>query len=395
MPTQSKLKSLKNRKNQKLLNKRKNKRSKKRYSKTIKLFKKQKGGVYSEAQDMDIRKVEVIQNKLHKNSSYRPTDEESKLLTRYGYLDFTKSPDYSCVLWNMDSEEKIQKWNKIIEFYRKSDKFRLYGNFGSRIKGISTSGVNHATIDENRTEPGVLVAIRKGFETEDILSFKMTGLWHHHIFGFIPFSRIRIGSTIRLIVPLGLQKTPAGYGWYYNINTEKNIIGTTLKMSTLRRRENGINNFFESLMDTLKMRFPKAGVITKFATPDSLKTFQNNLMVKKWSNSFPGKMRIGYRNSEIHSDINSSNKIESVLGISNYNPENGGIEFNFSEDKLLFYNNDGSLLFEIPNVSTYPSLANYLIGIEYDMKTFKPTGKKMETNLCDIYGCLITVWPDS
>src|SRR5210317_1807280 len=119
MSIQSKLKSLKNRKNKKLL-------------------KKKKGGVYSEAQDMDIRKVEVIQNKLHKNSSYRPTDEESKLLTRYGYLDFTKSPDYSCVLWNMDSEDKIQKWNKIINFYTKSDKFRLYGNFGSRIKGIST-----------------------------------------------------------------------------------------------------------------------------------------------------------------------------------------------------------------------------------------------------------------
>lgn len=390
MSIQSKLKSLKNRKNQKLLNKSKNKRSKKRYSKTIKLFKKQKGGVYSEAQDMDIRKVEVIQNKLHKNSSYRPTDEESKLLTRYGYLDFTKSPDYSCVLWNMDSEDKIQKWNKIINFYTKSDKFRLYGNFGSRIKGISTSGVNYATIDENRTEPGVLIAIRKGFETEDILSFKMTGLWHHHIFGFIPFSRIRIGRTVRLIVPLGLQKTPVGYGWYYNIDSEKNI-----KNSTLKKRKNGINNFFESLMGTLKIAFPKAGVITKFATHGSLKTFENNLMIKKWSNSFPGKMRVGYRNIEIHSDSNNRNKIASVSRMDKYRPENGGIEFNFSNDKLLFYNNDSSLLFEIPNVSTYPSLANYLIGIEYDMKTFKPTGKKMETNLCDIYGCLITVWPDS
>lgn len=391
MPTQSKFKSLKNRKNQKLLNKSKNKRSKKRYSKTIKLFKKQKGGVYSEAQDRDIRNVEVIQNKLHKNSSYRPTDEESELLTRYGYLDFTKSPDYSCVLWNMDSEEKIQKWNEIINFYTKSDKFRLYGNFGSRIKGISTSGVNHATIDENRTEPGVLVAIRKGFETEDILSFEMTGLWHHHIFGFIPFSRIRVESTVRLIVPLGLQKTPAGYGWYYNINTEKNI-----NNSTLKRRKNGINNFFESLMDTLKKKFPKAGVITKFATHGSLKTFENNLMIKKWSNSFPGKMRVGYRNSEIHSGKNNRNKIESVSRMDKYRPENGGIEFNFDKNKLLFYNNDGSLLFEIPNVSSYPSLDKYLIREEIDMKTYKRTGKQIiKTNLCDFYGCLITVWPDS
>jgi hypothetical protein len=290
----------------------------------------------------------------------------------------------------MDSEEKIQKWNEIINFYTSSDKFRLYGKSG-RIKGISTAGVNHATIDENRTEPGVLVAIRKGFETEDILSFKMTGLWHHHIFGFIPFSRIRIGSTVRLIVPLGLQKTPVGYGWYYNIDSKKNINKSTLKTGT-----NGINNFFESLMGTLKEKFPKAGVITKFATPGSLKTFENNLMIKKWSNSFPGKMRVGYRNSEIHSDRNNRNKIESVLGISNYNPENGGIEFNFDKNKLLFYNNDGSLLFEIPNVSSYPSLDIYLIREELDWKTFKPTGKKLiKTNLCDFYGCLITVWPDS
>ena len=347
------------------------------------------GELYTYQQDSDIRKVEEIQNKLHKKSSYRPTDEELKLLTKYGYLDFTKSPDYSCVLWNMDSEEKIQKWNRIIEFYRKSDKFKLYGNFGSRIKGIPISGVNHAMIDEDRTEPGVLVAIRRGFETDDILSFSATGLWYHHIFGFIPFSRIKLGSIVRLIIPLGLQKTAAGFGWYHNISADKDIDGSTLK-----RRYNGISNFFESLMGTLKIEFPRAGVITKFATP--AKTFENNSMIKKWSNSFPGKMRVGYRNSDIHSEEEDVEKIRSVLGISNYKPENGGVEFNFSEDKLLFYNNDGSLLFEIPKVSTYPSLDKYLIEYEYDMKTFKPTGKKMiDTKICSNYGCLITVWPNS
>jgi hypothetical protein len=107
-------------------------------------------------------------------------------------------------------------------------------------------------------------------------------------------------------------------------------------------------------------------------------------------------MRVGYKNTEIHDNRYNRNKIESVSKISNYKPESGGIVFIFSEDKLILYNNDGSVLFEIPKVSIYPSLDKYLINDEIDMNTYKRTGiKTMRTGLCDIFGCLITVWPDS
>lgn len=356
-------------------------------------------------------------NMIEKLKSFEIAQMEKKPIDmgRFKYINFLSPPEYECVIWDMNSKGNQDIWNSMMDLYIKNGP-ELFGDVG-KVQGISRGGVNYAKIDDDRTNPAVAIALRKDYVSDNIEHFigKVqtndgdSDFWHHHVFGFIPFSRImdeKEKDKVRLLVPLGLQKTPAGYGWYNKVTIDDIIrVGDA---HTLRVRTNGIKNFFESLMEVVKENHQYAGILTRFYTPRSTKKFRGvnyvesyfavNHMMAKWSKMFPKHMRVGFRNISNYGENNKA-RIKSMENIKDYDPGKGGIDYN--DKQLSFYNYDGDLLFKLNDILKYPALENYLMSkhtryYKNNKGELRETEWKVTTksDLCDFFGCLITTWPD-
>lgn len=205
----------------------------------------------------------------------------------------TKEP-YHHVL-PLDTKEKKAQWQDLVAFMA-AYKNEWYGHYG-RVAGISGSGLVHAGV-RGRINPEVAVVVRSPSISLDELHQKrgdMKALMHE-LLAFVPYSCIypqRRDHTHTLILPMGLQKTPGGFG--FKEPPDPRYVPTVVKNGIGRyaKQPGEITGVLPRLLSAIKARHPKMAVLTRFAERWMVPTWESG-GIRQWESQFPGHLRVGW-----------------------------------------------------------------------------------------------------
>ena len=178
-----------------------------------------------------------------------------------------------------------------------ANKDQWYGKHGERVSGISSSGLNYSGV-RNRINPEVAVVVRSPNISLDELHQKRRDMeaLMHELLAFVPYSCIFPKSsdyTHTLILPMGLQKTPGGYG--FKKPPDPRIVPTVVKNEIARyaKQPGEITRVLPRLLSAIKARHPKMAVLTRFAAQYRVPTWESG-GIRQWESQFPGHLRVGW-----------------------------------------------------------------------------------------------------
>ena len=214
---------------------------------------------------------------------------------------------------------KKKQWEDIANFMV-AHKNKWYGQHGERVDGISGSGLSYAGVG-GRINPEVAVVVRSPSISLDELHQKcgdMEALMHE-LLAFVPYSCIFPQSrdhTHTLILPMGLQKTPGGYG--FKNPPDPRDVPTVVKNGYRRyaKQPGEITGVLPRLLSAIKARHPKMAVLTRFAAQFRVPTWES-MGIRQWESQFPGHLRVGWLSyhhlHEIEKDTEDYKKLENEI----------------------------------------------------------------------------------
>jgi hypothetical protein len=299
---------------------------------------------------------------------------------------------YKTVVWKLESEEDIRKWNDIISRIRSEPDVKAFWNY--RRVSISTAGIYKAGVKSNeRINPHIAIVIKQEIESLNQLYSigKDTDLLDS-IFGFVPFSVMDTDNqSYKLVLPMGLQKTPTGYGitspeqlLQYAVRANRYQFGDWIVKPGPDGIKGLLNLLFTGIKDYIKKNIV---IITRFSGTET--RIEHNTALQRWSKNFPNRFKIGwgaryahfihdkdielkrFEQANVQSDKKAALRIvEGIFDTVNpekavedykYNPKKGGIFFEQKENILTIKQNDGTKLFSIKDATTFPPLKSLLI----------------------------------
>lgn len=216
---------------------------------------------------------------------------------------------YHCVL-ALDTQEKVSQWNDIVDAMISQKEW--YGHYGERIAGIPSPGLSYANVDEFRTNPEVALVVRSPNITLGVLHRKrgdMTALMGE-LLAFVPYSCIFPSSrryTHTLILPMGLQKTPGGFGFSSPPNPLTTPVVTKEGFVRYAKQPGEIAGVLPRLLSVIKARHPKMAVLTRFAKRYGVAEWQSG-GIRQWESQFPGHMRLGWLSYRAFTDFDDDSE---------------------------------------------------------------------------------------
>lgn len=310
----------------------------------------------------------------------------------------------------LDDESKVRQWNHLVDFMKKHKEW--YGRYGVRVMGISDAGLNFAHVTKIRVNPEVAIITKDPLENLDYLSRMASGqrpfddedegmkYLMANLLAFLPYSVIDSDSdetpNTKLILPMGLQKTPGGYGFTkppdFEEEKDRLILEPLLpkgetKVRDFRRwyapRDGAERGVLRKLIGCIREKYPDMVLLTRFASlwelfqkHDSTKEYRQLLAeriwftgakgLKQWSRIFPEAMKIGWKSYE----RNGKKMDPSIANVADldsppeYNPGKGGASVD--GDRLTIYGSDGAPRFIKNNIGSdgpierllYPDLSS-------------------------------------
>lgn len=293
-------------------------------------------------------------------------------------------------VWKIQEQPDIEKWNEIIDRLQKQP--WKYG----RVE-VPSDGISFAKFDNvmQRIDFHVAIIVKPEIQSlEKLCDIKRDEDLAMSIFAFVPFSVLNTSNKdYKLIIPFGLQKTPAGYGYHTAEDYYKNIkwrsAGGRSRYTTTSR---GVRDVLGKLLNAIKKKFPeKIAIVTRFAERES--RIEKSLIMQKWSKLFPEKCRIGWgenyknfiRKEKTADDIDEDTYLfyetvpnlresykkpvnprydtqdpDTAKALYDYNPGEGGITFNENSQILTMKDRDGKVLFTVEKVSEKKPLAELM-----------------------------------
>lgn len=197
----------------------------------------------------------------------------------------------------LDTPDKIQKWNAIVN--RMLDKLVWYGyDAYNRIAGLGSAGLQFADVDKNRVNPEVALVVKSASTTLDTLYEASESIPQlmNELFAFVPYSCVfpqTPASTHTLILPMGLQKTPGGYGFRTSPPSIENT--ATVRRNgqrTYAAQPGQIRKVLPRMLAEIELRHPKMVILTRFAKQRGLLWKSGGIL--QWESHFPGRFRLGW-----------------------------------------------------------------------------------------------------
>ena len=360
--------------------------------------------------------LKELQEELKKNKSEKiqaesllenlREEDEKNITVMIGYikeyeknikeLEISIRRKYVIKKWDLSKPTEVDAWNRIIEHYL-DNKDILFGPSDGRKQSISWSGLYYAHVNSNenhlnnfRENPVVFVAINEEYENSRTVSDFISKFENNlemlieHLYGFLPMSVIKDDNDNDiLLAPMGLQKTPAGYGFnpknknfWDSQSYKENEDEDDYSPPKIIPSKYSIKGFFGKLMEKVKENYPNCCIITRFATDSKFgkKNIWGSKMLTLWAKTFPSQLKIGFKDSKKDpTGINDEKKPET------YNPGKGGLIY--KNDTLTIYNNNEIEKLKINNASTHKPIYRLL------------QKNSNEEDICDLLGCFLTVWP--
>jgi hypothetical protein len=201
----------------------------------------------------------------------------------------------------LDTPEKIKTWNAIVEFMR-CDPKNWHGKKGAYVRGISTGGLNYADVETWRVNPEVAIITRgsKPFTLEELRAL----LWQDNpyqklmrvLVAYVPYSVVPSDEpgkyNTKLILPMGLQKTPGGFGY-----TEKppNMDQVVLHKGERvhPQQPNAVKNVIQKLTGAIQEHHGRASILTRFA--HEIGPVWKSGGIRQWCTAFPNHLRVGWK----------------------------------------------------------------------------------------------------
>jgi hypothetical protein len=297
---------------------------------------------------------------------------------------------YKTVVWKLESDDDIKKWNEILRRIRSGDDVKAFWNYG-RVS-ISSSGLARADVEsKERINPHIAIVIKQEIESlNQLYSIGDDTDLLDSIFGFVPFSVMDTDNqSYKLVLPMGLQKTPTGYGitspeqlLKYAVRANRYQFGDWIVKPGPDGIKGLLNLLFTGIKDYLKKNIV---IITRFSGLET--RIEHNTALQRWSKNFPNRFKIGWganyanfihdRGDQTSEDANIFHDASATLLIQQgivdtgnptkafedykYNPNKGGIFFQQKENILTIKQNDGTKLFSIKDATTFPPLTKLLM----------------------------------
>jgi hypothetical protein len=358
---------------------------------------------------------------------------KKKYITKGGAVSpGTQELEHKTLIWALDTPDKINKWNKILDCINPNPKLNSNSDtnttimsrlWGTRGMSIPLTGIDYAyvNLDKEKTttriNPHVAVVVDKSInDIHDLYAETLNNNYFNDIdefcpsafkllYAFVPYSVIDTSNVnYKLIMPMGLQKTPSGM----NINYD---IGVNKLSGQVKQGPKNIKDILTKLFDKIKSEFSNDGkniaILTRFALmgtilSDKENTFLINKLLHKWSSIFPEHLKIGWKeyiyspielekiklsknNIEKHKEdfkerkgktdqyidlisaeteyYNTKQEQQRNYNITftsdeksiaktkfHYDPLEGGLSYNGIDDTLSLFSRDNNLLFTVPNV---------------------------------------------
>ena len=251
------------------------------------------------------------------------------------------SADYNLrvVIFVLNTDDRIHKWNSIVDVMLNNPKW--FGNERpDRVQGISMSGLTHAKVGEDRVNPEVAVLTEEpGMSLDELSEFKKMEELMDWIYAFVPYSVVSSSDTpnTKLILPMGLQKTPSGFGFTRPPSEKDNLKMYSYGPHSDPEREQALKyvpqaapvpQAFSRLLTAIEYRHHSVAILTRFAsslihtTNPKQKNYAERVRdhlwydraggLKVWSRTFPGRMRVGWKTAD-HNKITNEGAPEEYL----------------------------------------------------------------------------------
>jgi len=289
----------------------------------------------------------------------------------------------SVQIYVLDTDDRIKKWNSIVETMLRNRKW--FGNdMPDRVSGISMSGVEEAKVGEDRVNPEVAVlTATTGITLATLSAMKRMSDLMKELYAFVPYSVVKSSTTpdTKLILPMGLQKTPGGFG-FTAPPSERNVLtlyeygprsGPKTEHYKYTPHQAPVPRAISRLLRAVEAHHRPMALLTRFASslwttthprqPDYVRRVQDRLWydraggLKVWSRTFPGRMRVGWKTVD-HDEMTSKGSPDEYI------PRRGGAIIDC--DTLRIYDANGVERFahpvDIPAIEqlTDPMLATWL-----------------------------------
>lgn len=181
----------------------------------------------------------------------------------------------------LDTDAKVAAWNEVVR--------HLLGTVDDMWWGsISWSGLANADVTD-RESPSVCVITQSPIsDVAELDALRSTEAPMGELMAFVPFSVITNKEYAHtLIVPMGLQKTPGGYGY------RRSFMGNVDQ----KRQAEPVEHVFSRMMTAISNTYnDQIVVMTRFAFKTGLDAvWDSDGLSKLWNRQFPGTLRIGWR----------------------------------------------------------------------------------------------------
>lgn len=196
----------------------------------------------------------------------------------------------------LHSESKRDQWNTICKTL-KNRKNAIFGNWSRG--GTSANGLLYAEVDGTRINPEVAYITRAPLLLSQLYTMTAEEL-NAVLVGFVPYSVVKGDSGRVLILPMGLQKMPNGFGSFGEWDAERVVdleradLGDAV---TIKRELPGaVKNVLGMLAKRMLEQHPESVVLTRFASRNlKPETAWTNAGLRSWEKQFsPGHFRLGW-----------------------------------------------------------------------------------------------------
>lgn len=214
-----------------------------------------------------------------------------------------KTEDSVIVFLSVSSPDEQQQWNDYISQTLKSMSWWGRAFWG---KGLSHSGASEAAVYDDRINPEICAIVSPTYAgATSVRHIPNLNMWDH-IFAYVPFSRIVQDANVVLILPMGLQKTPAAMGYTRKSMPDRSDLNSDF-YGTLKVRQRIVSDVFTKMLTAIQQKYNRAWIMTRFAMPfEHEKAPWTSKMLRKWSDTFPKHVQLNWRSYKSHMPIRAT-----------------------------------------------------------------------------------------
>lgn len=196
----------------------------------------------------------------------------------------------------LDSKNNRAYWTAILETLNNEGNYHWWA-FGRAV--ISRSGLAYADRIEERENPEVAVVTRTGKQLQDMATMQMEDLMSE-LAAFVVYSVVPGENGYKLILPMGLQKTPGGYGHFAPLEEDDTemVVKNGIARPAVKPTVYAVKGVLVRLVTEIKKTHPKMTLLTQFVRGHDYKEndpFGSSPGLQQWEHCFPGTFCIGWK----------------------------------------------------------------------------------------------------